>query len=96
MACRDWKKAVVGISLSSVAMGVYTPPIRPATENVAFVDQSIRRCWVQNGVRYCNRLRNGNTNGYRVRGIPEVYPTGSQHWWEEMDRQNRGGRGGRN
>jgi hypothetical protein len=25
---------------------------------------------------------------------PDAYPIGSSRWWEEMDRQNRGGNGG--
>jgi hypothetical protein len=34
----------------------------------------------------------GYRTHYRERNVPEVYQTGSSHWWEEMDRQGRGGR----
>ena len=30
--------------------------------------------------------------GYREYNNPDAYRTGSGQWWEEMDRQNRGGR----
>jgi hypothetical protein len=29
---------------------------------------------------------------YREYNDPDAYRTGSSHWWEEMDRQDRGGR----
>jgi hypothetical protein len=29
---------------------------------------------------------------YRTHNIPEDYRTGTRNWWEEMDRQGRGGR----
>jgi hypothetical protein len=29
---------------------------------------------------------------YRTHNIPNAYRTGSSNWWEEMDRQGRGGR----
>jgi hypothetical protein len=29
---------------------------------------------------------------YREYNNPDVYPTGSSGWWQEMDRQGRGGR----
>jgi hypothetical protein len=30
--------------------------------------------------------------GYREYNNPDAYRTGSSHWWQEMDRQDRGGR----
>ncbi len=48
------------------------------------------RCWVNdNGVRRCRWFWNPR---YREYGYPENYRTGSRRWWEEMDRQDRGGR----
>jgi hypothetical protein len=29
---------------------------------------------------------------YREYNNPNAYPTGSSNWWQEMDRQDRGGR----
>jgi hypothetical protein len=53
-----------------------------------------RRCWWRHGVRHCRRYR-GRGYGYRQwrPRDPEAYPTGSSYWWQEMDRQDRGGRG---
>jgi hypothetical protein len=42
--------------------------------------------------------QNYNPDAYRTPprtpeyNVPDAYPTGSSRWWEEMDRQNRGGR----
>jgi hypothetical protein len=42
-------------------------------------------------------LQNHDPDAYRAPrtpeyNVPDAYPTGSSRWWEEMDRQNRGGR----
>jgi len=53
-------------------------------------------CWFRHGVRHCRGAhRYAYRSGYREYNIPEAYPTGSSRWWEEMDRQGRGGRGRR-
>ena len=54
-----------------------------------------RRCWWRHGVRHCRHY--GGARAYRYSGphLPEAYRTGSTRWWQEMDRQDRGGRGGR-
>lgn len=70
--------------------------LRPATEIVSpYEAVAWRRCWVRHGVRHCRW-----TDGSRSRGYygyrphyPEAYRTGSSRWWQEMDRQDRGGRG---
>jgi hypothetical protein len=89
--------AIGAAGLCFIVMGAQAAPMRPTLKGaISGVDQITQRCRIQNGVRYCYRSRFRDHNGYRVRNIPEIYPTGSQYWWEEMDRQNRGGRGGRN
>jgi hypothetical protein len=51
-----------------------------------------RRCvWIE-GERVCRWYRSPRVREY---GYPENYRTGSNTWWQEMDRTDRGGRGGR-
>jgi hypothetical protein len=54
-----------------------------------------RNCWWRHGVRHCRYHRSGRSYGYTGPHLPEAYPTGSTRWWQEMDRQDRGGRGRR-
>jgi hypothetical protein len=58
------------------------------------VTAAAAHCWRSRGVRHCGP-RYGYQSRYRVYNIPEAYRTGSSRWWEEMDRQGRGGRGRR-
>jgi hypothetical protein len=92
-----WIMTAAGAAAASlITVGAHAAPMTAATGVASStVEQIARRCWIQNGVRYCDRSSRTNGSGYRVRNIPEAYPTGSKYWWEEMDRQNRGGRGGR-
>ena len=95
--CKWMTMAIGAAGISCMAMSAQAAPFKPTTEAASLsVDRIARRCWLQNGVRYCDRSSKATGSDYRVRNIPEAYPTGSQYWWEEMDRQNRGGRGGRN
>ena len=81
MLCGAWMRVAIGAAgLCCIAMGVQAAPIKPMLEGATSgVDQITRRCRIQNGVRYCHRSTYRNSNGYRVRNIPEVYPTGSQY-----------------
>jgi hypothetical protein len=36
--------------------------------------------------------RYGSRSRYRTYNVPEDYRTGTSNWWQEMDRQGRGGR----
>ena len=59
-----------------------------------------RRCWWRNGVRRCSTYRGRpRVYGYRYYNNdfarPEDLPTGSSTWWRSMDREDRGGFGGR-
>jgi hypothetical protein len=67
-------------------------------------DIAYRRCWWRQGHRHCRWYDAPNGNGYYPyrRGgyyygptLPEAYPVGSSRWWQEMDREDRGGRGSR-
>jgi len=55
-----------------------------------------RRCWWQGGSRHCRSYGSPYRGyGYRYYGplYPEAYRTGTRRWWQEMDRDDRGGRG---
>jgi hypothetical protein len=54
-----------------------------------------RTCWWHHGVRHCRYHRGVRFYRYGGPHLPEAYRTGSTRWWQEMDRQDRGGRGGR-
>jgi hypothetical protein len=102
------KLAVIGVlSLASLGLGSLAAQAAPAApgaletmtaatrdgkaENVAY-----RRCWWHRGHRHCrwygSRYR-GYGYGYYGPLYPEAYRTGSSRWWQEMDREDRGGRG---
>ena len=59
------------------------------------------RCYWRGGRRHCrwygSRHRGPGYRGYGYRYYgplyPEAYRTGSSRWWQEMDREDRGGRG---
>jgi len=64
--------------------------IQSDVEQVAY-----RNCWWRHGVRHCRYYRGARSYGYSGPHLPEAYRTGSSRWWQEMDRQDRGGRGRR-
>jgi len=64
--------------------------MQPNAEPVAY-----RTCWWRHGVRHCRNYRGARFYRYSGPHLPEAYRTGSTRWWQEMDRQDRGGRGGR-
>jgi hypothetical protein len=64
-------------------------------KNLSLAEPIARRCWRHRGVRHCRRH-----GGYRVYGYSgpyrsDAYRTGTRRWWQEMDREGRGGRGNR-
>ena len=69
--------AAPGASLSK-------PAAAASTEQIAW-----RRWGSHHGVRRCSY--GSGAYGYRPH-YPEAYRTGTRHWWEEMDRVERGGR----
>jgi hypothetical protein len=87
--------AASGTSQIMAAAGVQSKP-----QDVAY-----RRCWWRHGHRHCRwydaPYRSEGYIPYRGEGyyygptLPEAYPVGSSRWWQEMDREDRGGRGSR-
>lgn len=71
----------------SMAVPELGAAIPSAVEAVAY-----RRCIRIDGNRVCRWYRSPRVREY---GYPENYRTGSNSWWQEMDRTDRGGRGGR-
>ena len=84
-----------GMSQTMAAVGAQSKP-----QDVAY-----RRCWWRQGHRHCRwydaPYRGDGYYPYRGEGyyygptLPEAYPVGSSRWWQEMDREDRGGRGSR-
>jgi hypothetical protein len=64
----------------------------------------VRRCWWEDGYRTCRWYGpprvygwfydDEPVYGWRRRG-PDDYPAGSRRWWDEMEREDRAGTGGR-
>ena len=87
--------AAPGMTQTMAAVGAQSKP-----QDVAY-----RRCWWRNGHRHCRwydaPYRGYGYYPYRGDGyyygptLPEAYPVGSSRWWQEMDREDRGGRGSR-
>jgi len=87
--------AAPGMRATVAAVGAQSKP-----QDVAY-----QRCWWRHGQRHCRRYDApyGGYGYYPYRGngsyygptLPEAYPPGSSRWWQEMDREDRGGRGGR-
>ena len=71
------------------------------SKGTSLVQKAARRCWWEDGRRYCTR--GGRRTLYRDRYVefnigaprPEEFRTGSSEWWHAMDFEDRGGRGGR-
>ena len=61
-----------------------------STEHASAVEKVARRCWWQDGQRYCRRV----SFSYG-QPRPEELHTGSSEWWRAMDREGRGGFGRR-
>jgi hypothetical protein len=83
--------------LTAIGVAAHAAPVGTAAAELsafkgAGVEPAARRCWWRHGVRHCQRY---GVYGYSGPHYPEAYRTGSARWWQEMDRQDRGGRGGR-
>jgi hypothetical protein len=75
-------------SATEAAPGAPTARLKAA---LSIEKAAYQRCYRHRGRRVCRWYR----VPYREYGIPENYRTGSSRWWQEMDRTDRGGRGGR-
>lgn len=94
-------------SLGLSPLGAQAAPAAPGLTQMAVVgahskpqEVAYRRCWWRHGHRHC-RWYDAPYRGHRGYGyyygptLPEAYPVGSSRWWQEMDREDRGGRGSR-
>ncbi|HEU0159203.1 MAG TPA: hypothetical protein VFR00_07810 [Hyphomicrobiaceae bacterium] len=98
---------IAALGLASMGLGTLAAAAAPTAPGPAAVTagtdgkaESIayRRCWWQGGHRHCRWFGpadRGYGYGYRYYGplYPEAYRTGTRRWWQEMDRDDRGGRG---
>ena len=75
--------AIVGTAQATVTS------LTPGVEGASTVEKTASNCWWRNGVRHC---RGGSAVRYYERGFPQRFRTGSRRWWDEMDREGRGGR----
>ena len=77
------------IVLGGPTVATATTPIMKMRK-ISAAEKIARRCWWRHGVRHCSRVYGYRSYGY---GRAEDYPTGSTRWWQQMDREGRGGRG---
>jgi hypothetical protein len=87
--------AISAVGLGAMVANAQAAPLGNLTspsEQQSAVVKARYGCWWQNGVRHCARGY-GYRSRYREYGFPENYRTGSNRWWQEMDRTDRGGRG---
>jgi hypothetical protein len=87
-----WLAPFSALGLGFMTVTAQAAPLANTTmlgPGAPFVEKVAAQCWWRNGVRRCSY-------GYRARqpvyGFPQYYRTGSNRWWEEMDRDRRGGR----
>lgn len=88
--------AASAAAVKAAPAGAMTGDLKVAAQAASSVDSvAYRRCWRnRNGDRVCRRVSRRNVYGYQYSpNVPEAYPVGSARWWQEMDRQDRGGRG---
>jgi hypothetical protein len=95
------KHLLLGAALASFAGSAQAVSINQAAElnPTEAVENVAYRCWWQEGHRVCGWYRprvydwyyDDEAYGWYPRR-PEDYPIGSKRWWEEMDRDSRGGR----
>ena len=85
--------AASAAAASAAPAGSMTGDLKSAAQAGSDVESvAYRRCWRNGyGERVCRWV--GGGYGYRWSpNVPEAYRTGSSRWWQEMDRQDRGGR----
>jgi hypothetical protein len=83
---------VLGVGgLTATAEAAPIGNLQVTDEGAGRIDSVAQRCWWYRGTRHCRWY--GYQPRYRQYGYPENYRTGSRRWWEEMDREDRGGRG---
>lgn len=93
-------RACIMGSVGALAMGAMTIAAQAApiggTEalraGTSDIEKAATTCWRRHGRKHCVYAYGPR---YRVYGFPEKYRAGSGRWWNEMDREERGGRGRR-
>jgi hypothetical protein len=97
------KHLTLSMMLASIAGTAQAAPINQAAELKLAPGKAVKnveyRCWWRNGYRVCDwygpRVYDWyyDEPAYGRRGPvrPEDFRTGSKRWWEEMDREDRGG-----
>ena len=85
MRLRTCAAAFTGLALMGAATTAEAAPaVNPSATKTNFLIQKAA-CWGRHcGYSYGPR--------YHTHGFPNHYRTGSNHWWNEMDREGRGGR----
>lgn len=93
----------LGIAIAAQAAPTMssTGSLRAAAGKTSGVDQAASRCWRRDKQRQCTSLGGPRARGYRNRDSDYYYeydanklPFGTQHWWDQMLRENRGGNPG--
>jgi hypothetical protein len=77
------------------APSVSAPTTLSQFEDSSFREPVAQRCWWHRGVHHCQRYGGYRAYGYSGPYRSDAYRTGSRRWWQEMDREGRGGRGNR-
>ena len=84
------------------ALSFVAGSVAPADAQIYSQGYEVKQRYVKKKSRSRRAYRGGGEVYYRPRYTqqPQYWadklPTGSQIWWEQMDREGRGGRGGRN
>ena len=93
MRLKPWTASLAcTLGLGLTAVPVHAAPLRHSAlldADTPNIEMTASHCSWRNGVRDCGH---GYGPRYRTHGFPEDYRTGSRNWWEEMDRDQRGGR----
>jgi hypothetical protein len=89
--------SATGLAMGLVGMTTagFAAPLNagPMSATPLSIEKVAARCWWRNGRRHCSYgYRSYRRSQYREYGFPENYRSGSTRWWQEMDRQERGGR----
>ena len=92
MRIKAWMAAsAVVFGVGGLTAGAEASPIgilQPT--GVGQIEKIAQHCWWHRGTRHCRAY--GYQPRYRAYGNPQNYRTGSRRWWDEMDREDRGGR----
>jgi hypothetical protein len=80
------KSTTIAAGAAAVLLSAGYAGAAPLSVAVKAPTSAVTAVAAHHGERYGYRSR------YRTHNIPEDYRTGTNNWWQEMDRQDRGGR----